>query len=634
MNCRSIFLIFFCIKTHFIFAQSVLKNTALDSVELKPGIEKYLKISIENDSTFIDTTLTIKKHYKFNFLRKDDLELLKFSNIGQTYNELTHNFDNLSYLPKKSFSSKKHLYVKSSKIKYFNVPTPLTELLFKTVMKQGQYTDALFTSNISDKLNFSISFKGMRSLGNYQNILSGLKQFNYTTKYNDENNRYFLKINFLSQIFENQENGGLTDDAISNFESEDALFNERSKLSVKFENAINNFSTKRYFISQEFILNNQSNQKNTLSIGHDFEYETLTNSYEQLSPTDFYGSIKDGLNNIHDKTKIKTTLNKFYTYLRSNFFGKIKVIYSNYNYKYNTNINSLDSKGINENENAITLKFNRFFLGNQFNFNITKGLFGERIGDLIDVVVLSKEESKFKYEIGLNISSRHPGFYYELYQSDYNFLNWDSKVKQQKTRNLYLKLNVNEFGKIRADLRTIQNYTYFSLINQDVNFGKNHLVPVVNQLSSNIEYLKLNYNKEFKFGKFAMDNSLIYQKTSQNGNYLNVPEIITRNTLYYSNIILKGAMFFQTGLTFKYFSKFYANEYNPAISSFYIQTQKKIGGFPLMEIFANAKIKQTRIFIKAEHFNSTITGNNFYSSPSYPYRDFIIRFGLVWNFFN
>ena len=195
-------------------------------------------------------------------------------------------------------------------------------------------------------------------------------------------------------------------------------------------------------------------------------------------------------------------------------------------------------------------------------------------------------------------------------------------------------MNVNEFGKIRADLRTIQNYTYFSLINQDVNFGKNHLVPVVNQLSSNIEYLKLNYNKEFKFGKFAMDNSLIYQKTSQNGNYLNVPEIITRNTLYYSNIILKGAMFFQTGLTFKYFSKFYANEYNPAISSFYIQTQKKIGGFPLMEIFANAKIKQTRIFIKAEHFNSTITGNNFYSSPSYPYRDFIIRFGLVWNFFN
>jgi hypothetical protein len=25
--------------------------------------------------------------------------------------------------------------------------------------------------------------------------------------------------------------------------------------------------------------------------------------------------------------------------------------------------------------------------------------------------------------------------------------------------------------------------------------------------------------------------------------------------------------------------------------------------------------------------------NRFYSAPGYPYRDFIIRFGLVWNFF-
>jgi hypothetical protein len=29
----------------------------------------------------------------------------------------------------------------------------------------------------------------------------------------------------------------------------------------------------------------------------------------------------------------------------------------------------------------------------------------------------------------------------------------------------------------------------------------------------------------------------------------------------------------------------------------------------------------------------TWTGNNFYSAPNYPYRDFIVRFGLVWNLF-
>jgi hypothetical protein len=146
--------------------------------------------------------------------------------------------------------------------------------------------------------------------------------------------------------------------------------------------------------------------------------------------------------------------------------------------------------------------------------------------------------------------------------------------------------------------------------------------------------LKIKWFKEIIFGKFTLDNSLIFQKVSQNKDILNVPKILARNTFYYSDTILKGAMFFQAGFSLKYFSKYYSNEYNPLISSFHIQNQKKIGEFPILDLFVNAKIKQTRLFLKAEHFNSTFTGNDFYSSPHYPYRDFIIRFGLVWNFFN
>ena len=65
----------------------------------------------------------------------------------------------------------------------------------------------------------------------------------------------------------------------------------------------------------------------------------------------------------------------------------------------------------------------------------------------------------------------------------------------------------------------------------------------------------------------------------------------------------------------------------------YVNTRHNVG-FAMLDFFVNAKIKQTRLYLKAEHINSSITGNSFYSSPSYPYRDFLIRFGLVWNFFN
>ncbi|MBC8307944.1 MAG: putative porin, partial [Pelagibacterales bacterium] len=534
-------------------------------------------------------------------------------------------------LPKFSFSSKNHAYLKSKEIKYFQVPTPLTELLFKTVMKQGQHTDAFFSSNISEKFNFSIAFKGLRSLGNYQNILSGSKQFRFTTKYNSSNNRYNFRLHFVSQGFENQENGGLTDESITNFESEDPLFNERSKLSAKFEDAVNYFSSKRYYLDHQFLLTKKkdSTQKNSFSIGHRFEYETINNTYEQDQASEFYGIINSGLNGISDKSEIKTTLNEFYTDLNSNFLGKIQVIYTNYNYRYKSNSLSNEFDGFNQNENALSFKFNRNIFGHHLKATVSNSLFGDRLGNLINATIVSNKQKKFKYEFGLNISSKHPGFYYELYKSGYTDINWKKDINKTQIENIFLKFKSIKFGDLRFDFRLIDNYTYFSLISQNKT-----LKPVVNQLGSSIDYLKIKWNKEFKFGKFALDNSLVYQKVNQDGDYLNIPVLLSRNTIYYSNTILKGAMFFQTGISIKYFSKYYSNEYNPIISSFHIQNEKKIGGFPLVDLFVNAKIKQTRLFLKAEHFNSTFTGNNFYSSPSYPYRDFIIRFGLVWNFFN
>src|SRR5690606_30066143 len=49
-------------------------------------ITDYLIISHQNDTTHVDTTLTIQKDYKFNYLRRDEFGLIPFSNLGQTYN--------------------------------------------------------------------------------------------------------------------------------------------------------------------------------------------------------------------------------------------------------------------------------------------------------------------------------------------------------------------------------------------------------------------------------------------------------------------------------------------------------------------------------------------------------------------
>ncbi|MCB0471990.1 MAG: hypothetical protein KDC56_02905, partial [Flavobacteriaceae bacterium] len=173
-----------------------------------------------------------------------------------------------------------------------------------------------------------------------------------------------------------------------------------------------------------------------------------------------------------------------------------------------------------------------------------------------------------------------------------------------------------------VSLNQIDNYTYFT---------DNSAVA---QADKTVNYLKVKVSKEFRLGKFSLDNTIMYQRVAQGESFLRVPELITRNTFYFSDYVFKGdPLYLQTGISFNYFSSYYLNRYDPLLSEFTIQNDRKIGGYPVFDFFINAQVQRTRLYLKAEHINSTFGKANYFSAPAYPYRDFIIRFGLVWNFF-
>ena len=214
-----------------------------------------------------------------------------------------------------------------------------------------------------------------------------------------------------------------------------------------------------------------------------------------------------------------------------------------------------------------------------------------------------------------------------MHQSSYISYNWYNNFKNEKSNTIKVEANT-QWANATLQLNTLNDYLYFSNDNT-----ANLQLVTPKQYDKTINYVSLKINKEFKFRKFALDNTVLYQKVDQKDNILNVPQVVLRNTFYYSNDLFKKAMFLQTGITFNYFTKFYANDYNPILGEFFVQNQMQIGAFPNFDIFANARIQRCRIFLKAEHFNSAMSGNTFYSAPNNPYRDFMIRFGLVWNFF-
>ena len=594
-------------------------------------ITDYKIISSRNDSTFVDTTLTIQKEYKFNYLRKDNFNLISFSNLGQTYNTLSQDFESTRIIPEFGARAKHFNFMEIEDINYYYVPTPFTELMYKTAFEQGQLLDALFTVNTSNQLNFSIAYKGMRSLGKYQNILSSTGNFRFTTNYKTKDNKYNLRGHIVFQDVFNEENGGLTDEEVEFFENGNIDYLDRSIFDMNFQNAENILKGRRFHLDHSYALIKQEDSlsKNELKLVNILSAVDKDYQFEQRAENSYFGdSFKS--TSLFDKV----TYDEFFGLLGASYYNNIlgkvgfAVNYTNYNYGYNSLV-VIDQSNITNRLKGDVLgfrasydkSFNKFDLSGELGSNLS----GDFTGNFLLAKINYDLNESNSIQLQLNSNSRAPNYNFLLHQSDYINYNWQNDFNNIRTNQFSANIKSKKLLNITADFTTIDNYTYFE------KNSEGFVKPFQN--SSTITYLRLKVNKEFRYKNFALDNTIMYQNVQDDNESFNVPDVITRNTLYYSNHFFKKALFLQTGVILNYFAKYHMNAYDPVLSEFYTQNNGSYGNFPRLDFFLDAKIRQTRIYLKAEHFNSSFTGYNYYSAPNYPYRDFTVRFGLVWNFF-
>ncbi|RFN58733.1 putative porin [Marixanthomonas ophiurae] len=613
-----------------LFAQDPIENTEKPE---KPPIELYRIISTDRDTTYVDTTLSVQKEYKFNYLRRDQFELLPFSNVGQPYNSLAYSFDKLNLKPLFVAQSHHFNYMDVEDMKYYNVPTPLSELYFKTAFEQGQQLDAFFTVNTNEQFNFSIAYKGVRSLGTYQNILTSSGNFRFTTNYTTKSKRYKVRAHIAAQDILNEENGGLPANSIDLFVNDDPEFNDRGRIDVNFEDAENLLKGLRFYADHEYELISQrdSTNYNVLAIGNRFSYEEKSFLYTQDAPYESYGESYENTN-----LRTKTTLEDFnvqgYARLENSLLGTISAFagYTDYNYGYNS-VLILDEGRITNRLQGNLVQFGAGYKKEYRGFELSgKGainISGDYDANYLQGAASFSFNEDNKVEASATIHSVAPNFGYQLYQSDYVNYNWQNSFENVKRQELKFELQSKKLLNASVSYTGIDDYTYYAI-------KENDSTPTPHQFGDRVDYLKVKAQKEIRYGKFALDNTVLFQQAVSGEEVFNVPQIVTRNTLYFQDEFFKKALFLQTGVTFKYFAEYNMNAYDPVLAEFYVQNDQKLGGFPLMDVFLSAKIKQTRIYFKWEHFNQLFKStNNQFSAPGYPYRDAVIRFGLVWNFF-
>ncbi|MES2240713.1 MAG: putative porin [Bacteroidota bacterium] len=614
-----------------------LKGTNSKDTTKVASIDMYRFITLERDTTYLDTALTIEREYSHNYLRRDLFGLLAFSNEGQPYNTLQYSLTENSPYPEFGFKGKQFNFLEANQIRYSSVATPVTELYFKSILGKGHSVDSFFAVNLSPNLNFSIAYKGLRSEGKYINQLVSTGSFRFTTSYNTKSKRYFLNAHFTGQDALNEENGGIT--TIEDFESKDSKYANRQRLQVYLTDAESTLKAKRIFVDHSFRIN-PTQGANNLYVTHQLNYENKFFEYFQPTIISAVGTravyrFGDAIvtSNLKDQTHYNKMYNKAAVMYENTTLGKFQFFIDDFRSNFYYNRILIQDNGVIP--SSLSRNINSF--GGQYEYQKNKWHGKFLLSRSITNQSLSNLDAKLNYDLnddfqfvfGYQNLNKLPNDNYNLFQSNYVSYNWSNNFANEKI-NVLSGSAITPWFDASLQISTLTDHLYFENTATD----ETQQIVRPNQYGGTIKYLSLKLNKELTFGKFALNNTVLYQKTDQNDAILNVPQLVTRNTIYFTNFFFKKALFLQTGITLNYFTNYFANDYNPVIGEFFVQQKKEIGNYPNLDFFINAKIQRTRIYLKAEHFNAAYTGNNFYSAPNNPYRDMTIRFGLIWNFFN
>ena len=230
----------------------------------------------------------------------------------------------------------------------------------------------------------------------------------------------------------------------------------------------------------------------------------------------------------------------------------------------------------------------------------------------------------------------NPTFYYRHYHSRHFW--WDntslSKELHSRVEGLFSYRKTNTTLRVAFD--EIQNYTYLAM---GYNIADDHSrkgnTMEVRQKGGAITLLTLSLAQNFKLGPLNWENVITYQKSTDN-DVLPVPDLNIYTNLYLRFKIAQ-VLKCDFGADGRYFTKYYAPDYSPALGQYAVQTgdnRVQTGNYPLVNIYANFHLKHTRFFVMMSHVNAGSGNRQYFLTPHYPLNQRVFRFGLSWNFCN
>lgn len=326
---------------------------------------------------------------------------------------------------------------------------------------------------------------------------------------------------------------------------------------------------------------------------HTMKLETNTHRYiSNEVPSSYYENTYYSNDSIYDRTKylsIKNTFGielceGFNKWIQSGLVAYISHELRNFNMTDTiTGTNPLQQSRVEYKENVIKLggELSRF-QGKAFHYRLLgeTTLAGDAMGEfrlngnaafnfklLGDTISLQAKGS---------ITNQLPPFIFRHYHSQH--LWWDNSdlSKEMRTRieGVFTAKKLGTY--LGVGVENVKNYTYLSLNGSSYTSGGTtayyHNVGVF-QNTDNIQIINATLKQNLHVGALHWDNEVTYQKSS-NQDVLPLPDISLYSNIYLKGSLVKNVLKAELGADVKYFTKYYAPDYSPAIANFTLQNLK------------------------------------------------------------
>ncbi len=575
----------------------------------------------------IDTNIV--RFHQYDPLEYGNLFYSTLSNIG-----LAHN--NFIYTPEisigyqiNSLQFDKYMYF-NSEVKYYQQVIPFTSLRYTMGPKKEHNFYLIFSRELFRGFSIGIDLGIIQSPGEYTNSKSDNNKLFITGQYYTRNKRYGIIANYLRNKIDVEENGGITNDSIFEYNIQP----DRSIIPVNLTTDKNLIIQSGFYIEQYFNLlkprtNNDSTSRKidagNISYAIHYQrnqkmysgdpmadfYETYapaidsTDTFDSLSQIQFRNTFKwsnQGYNDDKLSEIFNLSFGAHYDFIEETLpYDSVKTTFNQIIPFASISLKLFKSSQLRASANLILGDYN----GGDFNINAELEQF---LGTVF--------RNFGKLHVQLQLTSQMPSRFYSEFQS--NRFRWSNDFKKVNI----LKMSGSyqyKFLSAGFNFTTLNNYTYLDDTVQP------------QQYSSPFTVLQIFAEGNIPIKKFGIDTRLVYQ-VSSNTDVLRIPMFVGMMNIYFRSEVFKKAATLQTGFQLNYFTSYYADNYMPELRRFYIQNEKEIGNYLYADIYITLEVKRAKLFVKYSHINSFLGYYNYYLVPHYPARDARFYFGAAWRF--